>query len=236
MVYCQLTPPDCRLTPRERRRKLRTKGICAPELAGPLGVRGNQPGRPTSAKGVRVRLGNPKENGYSLIEALIVITIGLILTAMAIPMTQNALRIYRLNSASTNLSRMVQQTRYVAINQGQDACTLLAGSEFGIDPDCDGAFSANDIRVLVPLGVQVQQTSAISTTSMPFPSDPTPFTCGTFAARFNSRGSKTSVCGTATGMAVTNKLFVTDGTDTNAVTITGTGRARTWRWNGSAWQ
>lgn len=185
-----------------------------------------------------------RQNGFSLLEALIVVSISLILTAFAVPMVQSALRSYTLNSATGNVSRIVQQARYVAINQGSDACTLLAGNQFGIDANCNGAFDTTgpavpiEGRIQIPLGVTVVQThpDSISTSSMPFPSDPTEFTCGTFAARFNSRGSKTTVCGNPTGVAVTNKLFVTGWGTTNAVTITGTGRAKSWRWDGTTWR
>ena len=139
-----------------------------------------------------------RQNGYSLIEALVVVSIGLILTAFAIPSVQSALRSYTINSATSNLSRMVQQIRYAAISQGSDACTLFVGNQFGIDANCDGALANTDVRIQVPIGVTLDQASANSTASMPFPAAPIPFGCTTFAVTFNSRGSKTKVCGTAT--------------------------------------
>lgn len=180
-----------------------------------------------------------RQNGFSLVEALIVVAIGMILMGIAIPMVQSALRIYTLNSATSNLSGMVQQTRYVAINQGSDACTLLAGNQFGIDANCNGALDSTEIRIQIPIDVTVQtSSSSTSTSSMPFPTGTMQeFTCGTYAARFNSRGSKTDVCGTTGfGVVITHILYVTGWGNTNAVTITGTGRAKSWRWDGAAWR
>ena len=182
------------------------------------------------------RRARDRRNGFSLLETLIVVSIGMILLAFSVPMVQSALRSYTFNSATSNLSRMVQQARYSAISQGTDVCTVLAGNQFGIDPDCDGALASTDTRIQLPVGVTVDQTSTISTATMPFPAAPTTFSCATFVVTFNSRGSKTSACGTASGVAATHVLFMTAWGGTNAVTVTGTGRARSWRWDGSAWQ
>ena len=182
------------------------------------------------------RRARDRRNGFSLLETLIVVSIGMILLAFSVPMVQSALRSYTFNSATSNVSRMVQQARYAAISQGTDVCTVLAGNQFGIDANCDGALASTDPRVQLPVGVTVDQTSTLSTATMPFPAVPTTFSCSTFVVTFNSRGSKMSACGTASGVAVTHVLFMTGWGGTNAVTVTGTGRARSWRWDGSAWQ
>ena len=74
-----------------------------------------------------------RERGYSLVEALIVVLIGLILTGLAVPMVQSALRSYTVNSAANNVSRMVGVSRYAGITRGSNSCTLFAGNQFGVD-------------------------------------------------------------------------------------------------------
>ena len=56
--------------------------------------------------------------GFSLIELLIVIAIGCVLTAIAIPMTINATRSYRLMAAVSGATGAIQSTRYAAIMHG----------------------------------------------------------------------------------------------------------------------
>ena len=74
-----------------------------------------------------------RQSGYSLVEAIIVIAIGLILTGLAVPMVQSAIRSYTVNSAANNVSRMVGVSRYAGITQGSNSCTLFAGNQFGVD-------------------------------------------------------------------------------------------------------
>jgi prepilin-type N-terminal cleavage/methylation domain-containing protein len=56
--------------------------------------------------------------GFTLIEMVVVIAIGMVLTGMAIPVTINALRSYRLTSAVSAATGAIQSTRYSAIMHG----------------------------------------------------------------------------------------------------------------------
>jgi len=56
--------------------------------------------------------------GFSLIELLIVIAIGLVLTGIAIPITINAMRSYRLTAAVSAATAAIQSNRYAAIMNG----------------------------------------------------------------------------------------------------------------------
>ena len=177
-----------------------------------------------------------RQSGYSLVELLIVIAIGLILTGLAVPMVQSAIRNYTLTSAANNVSRMVGVARFTGISQGSISCTLFMDNQFGVDQDCNGAFGNTETRVQIPNSVTVSNSTSLSLTSLPFSPAPSTISCATYAMRFNTRGGKTRVCGAATGGAVTHIFFLTDGTNETAVTITGTGRARSWRYLGGAWQ
>jgi prepilin-type N-terminal cleavage/methylation domain-containing protein len=56
--------------------------------------------------------------GFSLIELLFVIAIGLILTLIAMPLVMNVSSYLRLRSATASLTGAIQSTRYNAIYQG----------------------------------------------------------------------------------------------------------------------
>ena len=177
-----------------------------------------------------------REKGFSLVEALIVVSIGLVLTALAIPMVRRAVQSYTLNSAATNMARMVELARYAAISQGGNVCTVFASNQFGLDANCDGLFANSDVRMVVPAGVSLG-SSGPSTTGMSFPIPPEGVSCSDYSIKFNARGSKSIVCGTATASATTNIVFITGWGNTRAaVTVTGTGRTRSWSWNGSTWR
>jgi type II secretory pathway pseudopilin PulG len=177
-----------------------------------------------------------RQSGYSLVEALIVVAIGLILTAFSVVMVQSALRNYTVTSTANAVSRFIGVVRYTGITQGANRCILFAGNQFGADPDCNGAFLNDDQRVQVPAAMTVSQTTTLPLTSLPFNPAPTTVACSNFAVTFNTRGIKTSVCGTATGGAVTHVFFLSGWGITSAVTVTGTGRARSWQFINGAWQ
>jgi len=56
--------------------------------------------------------------GFTLIEILVVVAIGSILTVIAVPMTINAMRSYRLMAAVSTATGAIQSTRYAAIMHG----------------------------------------------------------------------------------------------------------------------
>ena len=56
--------------------------------------------------------------GFSLIELLVVIAIAGVLTAVAIPMTINAMRTYRLSAAVAAATGAISATRYAAVMHG----------------------------------------------------------------------------------------------------------------------
>ena len=181
-----------------------------------------------------------RQGGYSLVEALIVVAIGLILTTFAVVRVQSALRTYTVNSTANSLARLTGVIRYQALTQGTNVCTLFLNNQFGIDPNCDGAFGPNDNRVQIPNGVTFSVTTpgGVTATGMPFSPLPIPIGggCATAAMAFNSRGNKTALCGVATTGAQTHVFFLTGWNNNSAVTITGTGRARSWQFINNAWQ
>ena len=56
--------------------------------------------------------------GFTLIELILVILIGLIMTAMAVPLLNNTMTVYRVRGSATAVAGTVQATRYQAIFNG----------------------------------------------------------------------------------------------------------------------
>jgi type IV fimbrial biogenesis protein FimT len=56
--------------------------------------------------------------GFTLIELVVVVAIVLVISAMAAPVARNTIRAYRLNTAATAVSSVIQSTRYQAVNIG----------------------------------------------------------------------------------------------------------------------
>jgi len=57
-------------------------------------------------------------SGFTLLEILVVATVGTIVTVMAVPMTINAVRSYQLTGAVSAATGAIQSTRYLAIMHG----------------------------------------------------------------------------------------------------------------------
>ena len=56
--------------------------------------------------------------GFSLLELMFVVLIGLIMTAMAVPLLNNGMTAFRIRGAATAVAGTVQSTRYLAIFNG----------------------------------------------------------------------------------------------------------------------
>jgi Tfp pilus assembly protein FimT len=158
----------------------------------------------------------------------VVVLVGTILLGLAIPAVQSALRHHALNSAAANITRITQLARHRAISQGSNACVLLNGGLFGLDGNCNGTLDANEQAVNLAAGVSLTDTGPGSTDGMNFSSAPTAVS-SPFVITFNPRGN-TTVSPTV------SVVYLTGWTLFRAVTVTGSGRARTWQYNGSAWR
>ena len=77
-----------------------------------------QAGNGTFGKEAGLTLKRRLATGFTLLELLVVLTIGLVLTTVAVPMTLNAVRSYTLTSAVATATGAIQSTRYAAIMHG----------------------------------------------------------------------------------------------------------------------
>jgi prepilin-type N-terminal cleavage/methylation domain-containing protein len=76
----------------------------------------------------RATLGNAR--GFSLIEIVIVLLVGTILTAMAIPQVKSGLNTYRLNSAVAMAKWSIQSTRFQALMKGYPYQVAFSSTNF----------------------------------------------------------------------------------------------------------
>ena len=170
-----------------------------------------------------------KEKGFSLLEITIVVAIMMVTIAFAFPAVQNSMRNYRLGGAVTNVTRMIQMTRYAAIRQGTNACTLsVGGNTLGVDANCSATVDAGDTTFIVlPDGVTLTNVGP-APAGMPFPAAPVPV-AAPFAITFTPRGTKTVP-------PATSIFYLTGYGMTYAVTVSSAGRARGWQFDGTTWR
>jgi Tfp pilus assembly protein FimT len=56
--------------------------------------------------------------GFTMLEMVLAITVGMVITTISVPMTKSALKTYHLNTAVAAVSGAIQSTRYQAISHG----------------------------------------------------------------------------------------------------------------------
>src|SRR6185503_8118443 len=72
----------------------------------------------------RIQAGTGKEAGFSLQETLVVVAIGLIVTATGLPRMNNAISNMKLRSSMTSLSGLLQNARMLAVKQNRTMTAL----------------------------------------------------------------------------------------------------------------
>lgn len=85
------------------------------------------------------------EPGFTLIELIMVLVIGLILTLVSIPLINNVYQTFRVNAAISAVTGAIQTTRYQAISNGYPFQVVFskANSNYQVksDPTLTGAFA-----------------------------------------------------------------------------------------------
>jgi prepilin-type N-terminal cleavage/methylation domain-containing protein len=91
-------------------------------------------------------------NGFTMIELVVVLAVGMVLTAMAVPVVQSTLLNLRLQSAAGSVSSAIQTTRYQSIQQGYQYKLTLTKStatyQLASKPGAAASFS--DIGSAIP--------------------------------------------------------------------------------------
>jgi prepilin-type N-terminal cleavage/methylation domain-containing protein len=190
--------------------------------------------------------------GFSLLEVLLVVAIGLIVTAIGLPIMSNAIATMKLRSSMTTVSGLLQNTRMVAVQQNKTktACHFnwsappysliyfvkdavdCSTSPTPVNTDPQVELQAPITPMTTPTGTGAPPTitnSQLGLTANPLTTDPS----------FNSRGLPCSYSGGGCG----NNAFIQYFKDNRiggsggwaAITVSPAGRINRWFWNGSIW-
>jgi prepilin-type N-terminal cleavage/methylation domain-containing protein len=107
-----------------------------------------------------------RELGYSLVEMVMTLAIGLILVSVALPMLVAAIQGYRLNSIAQQTADLIDLTRYTAIRRNatvslhkrvQNGNTVLY-----IDLKGNGTLDASDPMVVLPNDMQLANGQSLT--------------------------------------------------------------------------
>jgi Tfp pilus assembly protein FimT len=192
-----------------------------------------------------------KARGFSLIELVVVGAIGMIVTAMAIPLIMNSVRQYRLRSAGTDYANLLQQARARAVQDDRFYTVLMdaANNRAYIDIPGNGTgYTAGDPMMALPTSIIPKAYSTGPAVSnlisqfLPAGSSGTVRTTAT-GPTFGPRGLPCTPSGgtcpmlDASGVPSSFITFMQNSQDSRweAITVTPAGRIRTWSYNGSTW-
>lgn len=195
----------------------------------------------------------PKNNrrpmkGFSLLEVLVVIVIGLIVTATALPSLTTAIANARLRASMTSVSGLLQNTRMVAVQQNK---TMTARNFNRTSQPYSLVYYVKPAADTTPIGTsdsQIEMEAPITPLATPSgtgaPSQVSTgslgFTPQTGDPSFNSRGLPCAYSGgTCTASVGFIKYFkdnrISGSGGWAAISISPAGRIKRWFWNGSSW-
>ena len=107
-----------------------------------------------------------REVGYSLVEMVMTLAIGLILVTVALPMLVGAIQGYRLNSIAQQAADLIDLTRYTAIRRNATVSlhkTVQGGNTiFYIDVNGNGSLDAGEPLVMVPNDMQLANGQSLT--------------------------------------------------------------------------
>lgn len=184
------------------------------------------------------------DRGFSLLEAVIVVSMLMAISAIATPNMMTVVANARLRGGATSLSGLLQNSRMMALKVNKVETVHFTVMSHGpvayIDVNQDGAYENTDPQV--QLGAPMTKITMPSGPGAPPPIDDTTLTftdVRTSDPSFNAYGLPCR----KSGVSCVNHGFVYYFTDTRplgksgwaAVSITPAGRIKTWFWNGSNW-
>lgn len=183
--------------------------------------------------------------GVTIIELVIVMAIGMVLVAVATPSFLRSVRSYQLNSTARNLSMLMQSTRYTAIQRNRSVGFVASesGTLFWVDPNYSTGSYTPTWQSTFPQ-IKVTGNLTLVTTGMPSfssmglavaPTVLAPYTTDSTLLVFSSRGTLTSVNNGASPNVAVMCFRNSDGAYA-AVTVTPTGTAKVWSYQGNAWK
>jgi prepilin-type N-terminal cleavage/methylation domain-containing protein len=174
--------------------------------------------------------------GYSLVEMMMTLAIGLVMVSIALPTMIGAIQGYRLNSVAQQVANLVELTRYTAIRRNT-VITLqmqpIKGSTvFFIDLHADNQPDTDDPIVVLPNDMQLAPGSAPDSSSTGLAATQN------FAGQitFDYRGTVSFPVGPLTPYFLTLGYLNQAQYGSRAITVMPMGQTKTWRaLDGGTW-
>jgi prepilin-type N-terminal cleavage/methylation domain-containing protein len=204
-----------------------------------------QPKRPS---GFHFRALRSRNTGFSLPELLIVIAVGLIITAMAVPSVSSTMDAYRTRGGVTSVAGLIQRCRVLAAKNNTSERIKFQVTGGLVQAYCKEI--ANQSAGILGSDPQITMSSQFSIPGLP--TGPSQLTASSMWGAnfaqvgvntdpyFNSRGLPCSApvaggaCTQISGY-VYYFSYTSRSTRWAAVSISPAGRVQTWFWNGNAW-
>ena len=181
-----------------------------------------------------MRTQDNKQQGFSLIEVVIVMGIVVAMSAAVIPSLSSSIQNYRLYASAQEIASQLQSARLRAV-RGNATCTFLmsaSGRQFGIDMDGDGSISSSADVVL-----GLNNNISFSDLSTPPIASAATLSSGTKTGiGFTPRGTLTAVASSGLpdynpgNLAGSGYAIYLSNTQNHfaAITVSPLGRVRTW--------
>lgn len=104
--------------------------------------------------------------GYSLVEMMMTLAIGLVLVSVALPTMIGAIQAYRLNSSSQQVADLIELTRYTAIRRNSlmslRSVARNGNTIFYIDLNGNAVLDANEPLVMLPSDMQLANGQSLT--------------------------------------------------------------------------
>jgi prepilin-type N-terminal cleavage/methylation domain-containing protein len=106
-----------------------------------------------------------KQNGYSMLEMLIVVTLVVLLLSAAVPALNSARALYRLATSRDELIGVIESTRAEAVKRDlETTITITSAGEYTAQYLSDG--TTKTMRYNFPAGVSLSLPSGVSTVTI----------------------------------------------------------------------
>jgi Tfp pilus assembly protein FimT len=178
------------------------------------------------------------EAGFSVVETAVVVAVAAVVIAFAAPKMSNAMKEFRLQSATQMMADMVARAKMQGlVNNATSSLTIdTANNRLGFTTFDPGTNTANGTTwVPLPQGITFARpqsagapmTGAPTSASISFAAQSG--STSVFQQDFTSKGFPNVTAGTV------HAVYLTNGKSYHAMTLTSVGGVRLWRWDGSNW-
>ncbi len=174
-----------------------------------------------------------KSKGFSITEVIVAFGVILVVAAIAAPTVVRSLRSYRVGSTGTDVSNLIQRTRYEAIRQNRVVTlrTRQQGNltQLWIDVANPGNVDTTEPFILLPQDVALLPNGVAPSTASMNLGATTVMDASNFTISFDSRGAVDFAGAPATTLVVTVGMPNDPSYGYRAVSVTPLGKMKLWR-------